>query len=605
MTALRGLWHVLQGRLCLGLLALWLFSSTSVLAQRAEGQSSTATVAASIIYNPAFVSTSPSSRLSMVQSYLSKNSQALQLPADLSNLSFVRMRKSLVGEHYYFQMKKNNLDVLHEEVIVSIKKSSAKIYRVFAHTSGYHFRENESDTSTPAITEERAIAIAWKDLRVHGDLLAKPRVSLLYVPRGENYVLVYHIRLAVARPFGYWEYQIDASTGTILDKTRQELSRKAQGAAPAGLESMAPAWDYEETRQRFLLREQRDSRFEEEADKNSTTHLVNGRGLVFNPDPRTALLNPLLQVNSPRDMFENAYEEVSLPEIMFNGRTHLLSGPHVVISDFEPPHTPPSTSIKGIWQAKRGDNAFNDVMVYFHIDRSQRYLRTLGFDKDLAVVDYALGADSDALGGDDNSHFVPELGRLAFGHGCVPDTEDGDVIVHEYAHAIQADLAPHWSGGDSGAMGEGFGDYWAASSRLDTPNGFRFQAQQIFHWDSNNGSTEAPCWSGRKLNVGEAEYRDYQHYDAHQIIALDQTSFIADELWSTPLYQSLLEAMRAGFDKKDIDRLLIESHFGMGAGVTMPDMARAVVQTAELLYPESGIAAIFAKNFRRHKILAP
>jgi len=32
-----------------------------------------------------------------------------------------------------------------------------------------------------------------------------------------------------------------------------------------------------------------------------------------------------------------------------------------------------------VWTAKRGNNAFDDTNVYFHLDQSQRYIQSLGF----------------------------------------------------------------------------------------------------------------------------------------------------------------------------------------------------------------------------------
>ena len=49
----------------------------------------------------------------------------------------------------------------------------------------------------------------------------------------------------------------------------------------------------------------------------------------------------------------------------------------MAIVDWDPPATAPSTTANGQWTASRGNNAFNDVMTYFHIDQNQRYLQAL------------------------------------------------------------------------------------------------------------------------------------------------------------------------------------------------------------------------------------
>ncbi len=69
---------------------------------------------------------------------------------------------------------------------------------------------------------------------------------------------------------------------------------------------------------------------------------------------------------------------------------------------------------------------------------------------------------------DDNSFYLPDQagrgGSIVFGAGGVDDAEDGEVIVHEYGHAIQDNQVPGFGETpQGGAMGEGFSDYLAAA----------------------------------------------------------------------------------------------------------------------------------------------
>ena len=96
----------------------------------------------------------------------------------------------------------------------------------------------------------------------------------------------------------------------------------------------------------------------------------------------------------------------------------------------------PSTSANGQWDAKRGNVAFNDVMTYYHIDKNQRYMQSLGFKGNKGIQEVSIEVDANGVNGTDNSHFIPSSNRMAFGHGCVDDNEDADVILHEYGHAI-------------------------------------------------------------------------------------------------------------------------------------------------------------------------
>jgi hypothetical protein len=209
--------------------------------------------------------------------------------------------------------------------------------------------------------------------------------------------------------------------------------------------------------------------------------------------------------------------------------------------------------------------------------------------------------DSDGVNGDDNSHFsgTGATGYLAFGHGCVNDSEDADVILHEYGHAIQASINSSWSGGDTGAMGEGFGDYWAGSYSYSTTNGKTYHPEWAFTWDGHSS-----CWGGRAMNRTDAKYNSTKSYGAHQSVTEGTATFQSDELWSTPLFQSLTALMAAGKSRADVDKIILEAHFGLGSGVKMPAMATAIVSAATKLFPaDSSFANTFKAKFEAQNIL--
>jgi hypothetical protein len=111
-------------------------------------------------------------------------------------------------------------------------------------------------------------------------------------------------------------------------------------------------------------------------------------------------------------------------------------------------------------------------MTYFYLKGSLTYLQKLVYTGTKDLFPNGIAADGDGLNGDDNSHYVPDSDRLAFGDGCMDDNEDTDVILHELGHAIHSHINPAWGGGDSSGIGEGFGDYWAISQRKQMKNGF-------------------------------------------------------------------------------------------------------------------------------------
>ena len=254
-----------------------------------------------------------------------------------------------------------------------------------------------------------------------------------------------------------------------------------------------------------------------------------------------------------------------------------------------------------MWTAKRGNNAFDDSNVYFHLDQNQRYIQSMGFTGTKGIIERSFDVDTDGLNGDDNSHYSYSgaTDYLAFGHGCVNDSEDADVILHEYGHGIQHNINSSWSGGDTGAMGEGFGDYWAASYSYSTPNGQVYHPEWAFSWDGHGS-----CWAGRMLNRTDAKYNSSKTYGAHQSVTENGVTFQSDELWSAPLYQSMVSLIAAGKPRANIDKIILEAHFGLGSNIKMPAMATAIVNAAKALFPSDlSYANTFQAKFEAQNIL--
>lgn len=327
---------------------------------------------------------------------------------------------------------------------------------------------------------------------------------------------------------------------------------------------------------------------------------INGSGLVFDPNPRTTLGTDALTDTSAASAFDAAYFTRPLLDLTVTSGVYKLTGPYVNIKNIESPATAPSTTTNGIWSAKRGNNAFDDTNVYFQLDQNQRYIQSLGFTGTKAIIDRPLDVDTDGVNGDDNSHYSGGTSDyLAFGHGCVNDSEDSDVILHEYGHAIHKNINAGWSGGDTGAMGEGFGDYWAASYSYSTPNGKTYHPEWAFTWDGHSA-----CWGGRLLNRTETMYNSSKTYGAHQSVTENGVTFQSDELWSAPLFEAMKALIAAGKPRGNIDKIILEAHFGLGSNIKMPAMATAIVNAAKNLFPaDLSYANTFQAKFEAQKIL--
>src|SRR6266550_5927525 len=218
--------------------------------------------------------------------------------------------------------------------------------------------------------------------------------------------LSWKIIVRTTGPVGSWKLYIDARTGRVLE--RIDLVKKAVG-----------------------------------------------KGRVFDPNPVSSLNDATL---TPASIIPAAaYHDVDLQGLDGSG---FLDGEFVSTR----PTGNRTSSTTNNFVFSRDNRAFREVMAYFHIDQVRRYLGTLGFND---VLNRAVEVKIDGLK-DDVSQYDPPTKSILFGAGGVPDAEDGEIIVHEYGHAIQDDQVPGFGeGGEARAMGEGFGDFLSASFFAD------------------------------------------------------------------------------------------------------------------------------------------
>lgn len=524
----------------------------------------------------------------LARSFVAAHAADYGLPADLSNLRLSRVQESLLGRHYVFQQRIAGIDVDTAEISVSIAKADGRVYRVYNNT--YPLKSDVAPRGA-ALPQDAAYDAAWSHLRAHGELSAAPRARLVWTPEADSFRLNWIVGLELSEPFGAWEVRVDAATGAVVDTRDESVYRREDEftTTPVSERIGAYAGPVADRRAEF-------ARFEAQAKAPApAATMANGTGVVFDPDPRTTLLNDNLQDGSSAGSFTAAYFTRNLLDIQFSGGVYRLTGPYVNIIDFESPTTAPSTTTTGNWTAVRGNNAFNDALCYFHIDQNQRHIQSLGFT---TIQNNSIGLDSDGLSGADNSHYIPSSNRMAFGHGCVDDSEDADVVLHEYGHAITYHANPSWGGGDSGAIGEGFGDYWAGSYSITTTNGDVYHPAWVFSWDGHGTGNQ--CWSGRIMDAFGAQYVHTTFYGAHTSIP---GGYQSDELWSTPCFQSLLALIGLGETRDSVDQIILEGMFGLGSGFKMRDMANSIIQAAGLLQPGGPHADTFIQKFLVHNIV--
>ncbi|WP_348687186.1 proprotein convertase P-domain-containing protein [Aeromonas bestiarum] len=315
---------------------------------------------------------------------------------------------------------------------------------------------------------------------------------------------------------------------------------------------------------------------------------------VFDPDPRTQLQDASLVWHDELVLADAAYQDkVALPVTLAGGH-YLLSGPHArVVDAMEPDTAPFSGDNPQAFRLTRDDRGFADINAYYHLDLAQRHLKKLGFS---GLIPGALDIDTEA-GYQDNSLYDPFERRLELGRSGVPDAEDPMVIWHEFGHAVQHHIVPDLGDeADWGAIGEGFSDYLAASHRQRSEAGRQFEPAMVFNWDARF-TDRTP----RQLDDLRARYHPDYSYPAHRTI----NGSNGDQLWGTPLFQALLASVTEHGEgaRDEFDRVIIESHFGLGPAIRMPQLARITVDTAARLYPARHYASHLEQAFRQHGLL--
>jgi hypothetical protein len=293
---------------------------------------------------------------------------------------------------------------------------------------------------------------------------------------------------------------------------------------------------------------------------------TSGYGRVFNPDPCTTAevaygvsFSDNNDAHSP--VFDALLDTVELKDLKYENGIFKLEGPHVKLVDRANFTIAPATSTDGNFFFNRDASGFEDVMVYYHIDTYHRYVESLGFHN-LLIGGNPIPADAHGQGDSDQSAFIRNNGDpfILFGDGGVDDGEDADVIVHEYCHALSYAASPETNDGrERQGLDEGMADYFAAtySLRLNPFNG-----QNIFNWDGHN-----EFWPGRIVN-------------STQTYPPTSTSIYRyGEIWSAALMQ-----MQEEVGDSIVDRLMLQTLYGLYVNMLMPDAARLFLDADSALY---------------------
>ena len=235
----------------------------------------------------------------------------------------------------------------------------------------------------------------------------------------------------------------------------------------------------------------------------------------------------------------------------------------------------------------RSDDRFEQVMAYYWVTEAQKYIQELGFGSVYRPINMEPQDMRINQLGLDNSYSWDQFDMLRFGKGGVDDAEDAEVILHEYGHSMmdsQSEPFGNWGlSTESGAIGEGFADYWAVTvTDLIAPTA---DPACVADWDAvSYDPTEPHC---------------LRRIDQDLNYPLDLVGQVHHDgmIWSRALWDILLAL---GHEKADT--LILESVFGFAPDSDMPSAALVTVDTAQALYGDD-VADIVEQAFQERGIL--
>lgn len=464
--------------------------------------------------------------------FIKKIAKDLKIKPDLSQLKFDKVKKTIFGSQVLWQQYYEGSPISGAWIKVDVNKDG-KVFNVvneLVPAKALASARKKVVRRAPLLSNDdantKALALAQESKGATAKILGS---EFVYFPHDGIPTAAWKVLVQIASPrstknkIEEWKLYLDARSGDVLAKID-------------------------------LLK-----RFE-------------GKGKVFDPNPVVTLNELTLEDHSP--IPDAAYIQVVLSGL--SSKTGVLDG--AFVSTKQTVKRVKKKDLNFLFTRKQ--RAFKEVMVYFHIDRVQRYIQSLGFKN---VLNHPIEVNIDGQR-DDNSHYSPTTKSLTFGTGGVDDAEDAEIILHEYGHAVQDDQVPGWGETDEGgAMGEGFGDYLAGSFFSDSkPVKLK---PTIGNWDAVAYSgDDPPCL--RRL-------------DSNKKYPKDKTGEVHDdgEIWSACLWE-----LRAALGRKTADKLVIAHHFLLSRFAEFKDGALGLISTDKQL--NGGVnETVIRKVFVRRGIL--
>lgn len=463
---------------------------------------------------------------------LMANSSLLGLDQQIRDLQLVRTIHSVGAQHAIYQQY-HLQHRIHRAYVTVHRDNAGRIYLIKNRAVPTNRLPKTADFD---VSKTSAIQAARKALRGKKSGVSVSGSEALWFPQNGRLVPAWRVTLHVREPRQDWIIYVNAKTGKIISRY-DNLSESPNGIAQ-----------------------------------------------VFDPSPVTRLggYDELLKgKNRLLPVPAKAYRRVTLRDLDNSG---YLQGKRVTT---QPTKQKRALRHDHVFVYSSDQHEFEQVMTYHHINEAIRYLEKLGYRGKRTIFHDLVKVNVNGTR-QDNSWYSPDEKQLTFGTGAIDDAEDGETILHELGHAIQDAICPNFGQShEAAAMGEGFGDYFAASffgnrkpanyqHCVMTWDGLLIGLQQ--HYDP-------PCLRFVTNKKTYADFRNLANYEHEN-----------GEIWSATLWQ-----IREAVGQAMADRIILESHFQLDGFTTFTRGARAIIDADQNLF-NGKHEKLLRSIFRRRKI---
>jgi hypothetical protein len=246
------------------------------------------------------------------------------------------------------------------------------------------------------------------------------------------------------------------------------------------------------------------------------------------------------------------------------------------------------------WRSvRRAQDRFEALMTYHHITAVQQHFQSLEIDDANAERQDAVADATMPPGlGQDNSFYSPSRDEIRFGRGGVDDAEDGDVIAHEYGHAVQfaQNFDAFVTGTQAGAMGEGFGDYLAAAYSTERAGFDSEWTPCIMDWDA----TAYDFSPSNGICLRRADDPSNRNQQTGQCEGGAQNIHCVGQVWSSALLDLRNELGDELGGDSIMDTLVLASHELIAGQATFEKGAQAIIDADDDIY--SGVHCVALAN---------